>query len=308
MNVRKILCATDFSEASLAALAPAAELSTHFGAELLLLHVVPYGASAGQRFVLPEEAEAFTRNATIARLQQLAQERLGTDFQVSCLFRIGDADVEIVRAAEEEGADLLVMASHGQSGWRSVVFGSVTESVLRQSRLPVWTIHAAEEARPWQLKTILCPTDFSRASINALNMAVEWATEFGAELCLLHVLPPMEPVLGIVSFDEFEAARYSDAAQTVREMTLGRVPKAVEHRTIIKTGAPSDVILDTADEINADAIVIATHGKTGWRHLVFGSVVEAVVRSAKQPVLTVHNVGLVDDQMQMDRTGVGAAS
>jgi nucleotide-binding universal stress UspA family protein len=139
------------------------------------------------------------------------------------------------------------------------------------------------------LKKILCPTDFSQPSFEALSVASALATQFGAELYVLHVMEPQEPVLGIVSVEEFERARSAEAVQSIYRQVDKLAGKNLKTRPIIKSGDAATEILQTATEEQPDLIVIATHGLTGWRHLVFGSVAEAVVNQAQKPVLTIHS-------------------
>jgi len=141
------------------------------------------------------------------------------------------------------------------------------------------------------LKKILCPTDFSEPSYHALDRAVELANHFGAELVLLHVVPyaPISPpdlmaVAAVVPDEE----RFDVARQQLESIAATRVPPTLQVRCEVKMGYADKEIACAADDEQVDILVIATHGLTGWRHLVFGSVAEAIVRAAHCPVLTVH--------------------
>jgi nucleotide-binding universal stress UspA family protein len=140
LTVRKILCATDFSEASYVALEPAGQLAAYFGAELLLVHVVPYAVPRDLSHLTRPQAEKQICSEALNKMQRLYEEHLAPYGRARYLVRIGDADTEILKLADEEAADLIVMASHGQSGWRSVVFGSVTEAVLRNGSHTMLTV------------------------------------------------------------------------------------------------------------------------------------------------------------------------
>jgi nucleotide-binding universal stress UspA family protein len=138
------------------------------------------------------------------------------------------------------------------------------------------------------IKKILCPTDFSEPSLEALKTAGDLAAQFDSELYVLHVMEPLEPVLGIISKDEFDDSRMRDAAQCIYQQVRDVVAEKVRIGPIIRSGDAATEILQIAAKEQPDLIVIATNGKTGWRHLIFGSVAEAVVRQAEQSVLTVH--------------------
>lgn len=141
---KKILCPTDWSEPSYAALAQAAELATFFDAELCLLHVVPFEPMASSDMmamvVVPPDAQRV--NDATTKLQEVAA-RLPDDIKVRCEVRMGYADKEIACAAADGHFDLLVIATHGLSGWRHMVFGSVAEAIVRQVHCPVLTVRSA---------------------------------------------------------------------------------------------------------------------------------------------------------------------
>jgi nucleotide-binding universal stress UspA family protein len=140
------------------------------------------------------------------------------------------------------------------------------------------------------LKKILCPTDFSAPSYTALDKAVELAQHFDAELWLIHVvpfLPVTAPDLVVVASVPSDADRMETARQELNS-AVTRVPAGVKVHTEVRMGYADKEIVCAAHDEGFDLIVIATFGHTGWRHLVFGSVAEAVVRQSRCPVLTVH--------------------
>jgi nucleotide-binding universal stress UspA family protein len=135
-------------------------------------------------------------------------------------------------------------------------------------------------------KKIVCPTDFSDGSFQALAEASELALQSGAEVYLLHVLavipPSTEP-----GIPEPQTWRHSDAESELRKLATPLTSKGIRVQCIVADGEEAEEIVRTAQEVGADLIVIATHGNTGWRHLAFGSVTEKVVRLASCPVLTI---------------------
>ncbi|HSF23575.1 MAG TPA: universal stress protein [Blastocatellia bacterium] len=141
------------------------------------------------------------------------------------------------------------------------------------------------------VKTILCPTDFSEPSYEALMYAIELATLFGAEMCVANVVPvvpplPTDPNFGF-QIPEYERGLHADAARKLQEVIEQRVPKSLKSRTVIGHGDAGREIVRIAEDERADLIVMATTGMTGLRHILFGSVAEKVVRLASCPVLTV---------------------
>ncbi|MFA5110412.1 MAG: universal stress protein [Desulfobaccales bacterium] len=144
-------------------------------------------------------------------------------------------------------------------------------------------------------KRILCPTDFSEPSYQALKRAEELARHFGAELCVLHVIPPVpgphafaDPPLA-TSFDvplfQQELAVYAE--KMLKDLVSHQVSGEVRSRDLVTTGEAAAEIQRVAAQEHADLIVIASHGQTGWRRWVSGSVAGKVARHSPCPVLTV---------------------
>jgi universal stress protein A len=139
---------------------------------------------------------------------------------------------------------------------------------------------------------ILCPLDFSESSQKALQTATEIARQFRAELVLVHVIPPATPGIPADPTYAFTGTEdYGEALRTKAEdqLTLAAqsLSEGLQARKVIVTGDAADQIVRLANDESADLIVIATHGLTGWRHLIFGSVAEKVIRLAERPVLVV---------------------
>ena len=136
------------------------------------------------------------------------------------------------------------------------------------------------------LKKILYPTDFSEASYEALKVANELAAYHSAELYIVHAISPLFAAgspTGISPIAEMEKAAQTSLQEVIKE----RIPKELHIRQVITIGGAADEIIRIAEQERVDLIVIGTHGQTGWRHAVFGSVAEKVVRLASCPVLSI---------------------
>lgn len=148
LPIKKIVCPTDFSEPSNEGLKAAREFAEHFSAELILVHVifpgpiVPGAAEPG--FHIPATLEAITKTAG-ETLADIAQQAKLADITVRTKVISGKPAYEIVNLADEEKADIIVIATHGESGWQKFLFGSVTEKVIRMASCPVLTIQQPEE-------------------------------------------------------------------------------------------------------------------------------------------------------------------
>lgn len=149
MPIKKILCPTDFSEPSYEGLKAGNELAGYFSAELIIIHVI----STAQMISSPlEPAGTFVpeiireiEESAKKSLDDVKREKITKGVKTSILLLQGRSAVEIVRAAKDERVDLIVIATHGQSGWKKLISGSVTERVARLADRPVLTIHAPAE-------------------------------------------------------------------------------------------------------------------------------------------------------------------
>jgi nucleotide-binding universal stress UspA family protein len=142
------------------------------------------------------------------------------------------------------------------------------------------------------VKRILCPTDFSEPACKALKAAAEIAAAAKAELLLVHIVAPIPAIDSPAGAPAFDLAGYQDelvrsAQHALEERRRRRVPKSVTSRAIVTIGDAAHEVTRIAAEEDVDLIVIATHGHTGWRERLFGSVAGKVVRLAHCPVLTI---------------------
>jgi nucleotide-binding universal stress UspA family protein len=200
-EIHQILCPVDFSDPSRHAIEHATIFARWYGARLVGLHVfqptfVPVPGFELAGYQSAEVGEQVTRaldKTTLARDLQAALCPAATaGVPVDARVEIGSPAKVIVDAANSIPADLIVMGTHGAGGFEHLVLGSVTEKVIRKALTPVLTVpprsHATSEL---PLKRLLCPVDFSDASIHALDLAMSLAQEGDADLIIVHVLESM---------------------------------------------------------------------------------------------------------------------
>jgi universal stress protein A len=148
------------------------------------------------------------------------------------------------------------------------------------------------------VRKVVGATDFSIAGFPAVVTAGEFAAHFGAELVLVHVLapspmPPMVPpermatMPSSAEIEKYQRDAERQSSQELERLVCEKLPPGLACRTVVMEGAAAETILGLAEKESADLIVIATHGRTGWRRLAFGSVAEKVIRTANRPVLVV---------------------
>lgn len=140
---------------------------------------------------------------------------------------------------------------------------------------------------PFRLKKILAPIDFSDCSKKALQYAIPLAKQHEATITLLYVVPTNYAVgeYGGIDYTSLEAQMRTSGETQLRALAANEVRGEVASDTLIRAGSPATEILEAARSLPADLIVISTHGRTGLKHVLLGSVAEHVVRRAPCPVL-----------------------
>jgi nucleotide-binding universal stress UspA family protein len=284
MRFRKILCPIDFSPGSNCAMRTAIRIANESGAALELVHAfyVPaiayaeYMASAHAIQQMSDEAERLL-DATVTEANGLGAQRL-TSRIVS-----GIPWTAIVEAAADPAVDLVVIGTHGRTGLARVLLGSVAENVIRHAPCSVMAVRPDGEAKAFQ--HVLCPTDFTHSAQYSTEIAAMLVTPGAASIALLHVreLPLLyrtEPLQSDVVLDKNATARLEQHASDARK----KVDVRVEPR--LRAGAPGAEILREVDEDpTIDLVVMGSHGRTGIKRALLGSVAEKVVRHARCPVV-----------------------
>ena len=142
------------------------------------------------------------------------------------------------------------------------------------------------------VKKIITTTDFSEPSLTGVLTAVELAQPFNAELILVHVIRPLQTVSGAATFAGYHRPKTDKeitdkATELANQVIRENIPEAVQRGARILHGKPAQEIAKLSKKEGADLIVIASRGESGWKHALFGSVAESVVRNAACPVLIV---------------------
>jgi nucleotide-binding universal stress UspA family protein len=291
-TITNILCPVDFSIFSRNALDHAAAIGRWYDATVTALHVLPAVAAfvppAGEGLYPPlvfsnddlrqfsDELDAFARQSGVAHLVPEVVQ--------------GSVAREIVRRAHELPADLLVMGTHGRSGFDRLMLGSITETLLHKAPCPVLTVPAhAPDASPVSapFTRVLCAVDFSPGSLRALALAESLAGEAGANLNVIHVLEPVsvfEPIAVAVDGLPVSGETRRAARHRLEELVRPDTRAFADVGETVAAGKAHREILRAAAEQRSDLIVLGVPG----HHLAgFGSTTTHVVREAECPVLTV---------------------
>lgn len=272
ISISRILVPVDFSRRAEGAVRSAYHLAGHFGAEVILLHVVepfhvdfamvePFEAS------LRELAQA-SRARNQAKLDEFAIRIHNGTVPVKRQIAEGDPAVQILECSQSTNSDLILMPTQGHGRLRGLLIGSVTAKVLDESERPVLTgTHVGDDndSAKWQFRRILCAIDLGARSASVLGWGKSLAEEFQAKLTVLHV-----------SSDSGAEARLAEAVEAA----------GIDAEARVRDGEPHKVVVETAGETKADLVIIgrgtATDTLGRLRAQAYG-----IVRQAPCPVLSV---------------------
>lgn len=300
MDIRKVLHPTDFSACAREAFAHAAFLADKHEAELHVVHAVTWLAGDAPYSPLRQtpEASALQQDLEDIVRDQMARAVAGYEGKLVTkqLSASTSPSPRILEYAEREDIDLVVMGARGRRGLDRMLTGSVAAEVVREAACPVLTIcEDSKDAAQRTVRSILVPIDFSEHSTLALAHAVELATEYGARITLLHVVDyrPLSSVYGFASMAVPEAMPDIEAGvqNEIQRMAEKLDAWDVKVSTTVAHGPVTACIIDAASEEDADMIVQASHGRTGLKRFLMGSVAESVMREAACPVFTVKSFG-----------------
>ncbi len=267
----KILVPLDLSEASAAAWSEASWLSRRFAAPVDGLYIQPWLHSALGLGPGDPDLTAAAERSALALLRQ----RYGREIPVAAAS--GAVEETIVSWGRDLDYDLIVMGTHGRTGLERAFKGSVAETVVRHSTVPVWVLRRAK----LRVREVLAPVNFEDYSLAALEQAASVAVGLGARLTALHVVALSSP-----------GARDAAAAKGPRHLldqALGRLPArltdACRPRRQLLFGDPAERILEASSQ--SDLLVLSAHRKGSLSQALLGTTAERVLRHSVVPVLAV---------------------
>jgi nucleotide-binding universal stress UspA family protein len=301
---RSILVPLDGSFAAEQAIALAARLAAQ-DAEITLLTVVPaiagapevrYAAKELNELQDPKQGEALARTAMAETMVRWSERGV----QLRPLTAIGDPASEILRAAEDLDASLIVMTSHGRGTVGRIRFGSVSDRVARTARIPVAIVvpdQNQSDAPLPALKRVIVPLDGSELALQSLPFAKRIAKQLSIPVDLVQAIDPVGSFYSAGGVSPFPAEWYREAELGMEESANGHLSAAAQQlvedgvtatTTVIK-GQPAAALLARIEP--DDLVVITSHGRGGLRRWLIGSVAEKLVRHSSGPVVLIPNLG-----------------
>lgn len=299
MQLKRIICTTDFSDVSDEALAFGVAMAGELRARLFLCHVIDLSSVAmyGEGFSDPLAQERRITSYAEAHLREFME---GRSVEWEPLITLGHTADEIARAAGEKQADLVVSATHGRSGLKRLVLGSVTERLMRTLPCPLLVVrglkkdYATDQGEGFRFHRILVGCDFSSSSALALQYGLSLAQEFESEIHLVHVIEPavykdlLKPVK-----DEKDPSQ-EDLRKKLREKLGEMIPEEAHNwctpEITLLAGLAHEELTKYAVVHQVDLMVLGVRGAGLVESLFVGSTTDRVVRQAPCPVLCVRSL------------------
>jgi nucleotide-binding universal stress UspA family protein len=298
---QRVLLPLDGSELAEVALSYAKGIAGRLGLEVLLLHVAGKGEAESlplHRAYIDEASERLRRE-----MAEVQGKTGGQPVVVKGEVAVGYPAEEILRYAGEKEVDLILMATHGRSGIRRWVLGSVADKVLRSAALPVLLIRAGMPKdgayERWSIPKMLVPLDGSELAELVLPHVEALALPQGgtvAEVVLIGiceplVLPPVTTPETSVNWgtaaDEYLAKSKKSAEKYLSKVQRGLTDAGLKVSLEVLEGDPATEIIDYASRKQVNLIVMATHGRSGISRWAYGSVAQKVLHGASSPILLV---------------------
>jgi nucleotide-binding universal stress UspA family protein len=260
-------------------------------AELLSVVEIPVSVAAEKALYLDSWIE---RAVTVSQeyLNRIAKTFAGT--QVTIAVEKGDPGEMILARAEADEEILIAMATHGHSGIARWLLGSIAEKVVREARNPLFLVRAKEEAKTdgqAALNSIIVPLDGSAVAECILPHVIELAKAIKLKVVLLQTFSLKQIIYRyqdyIPDFDDMEKVSRSSASRYLEEKEQQLKAAGLDVLTIAAEGEAAETIIELGKGSPESLIAMCTHGRSGVRRWMLGSVTEKVVRHADNPVLTI---------------------
>jgi nucleotide-binding universal stress UspA family protein len=273
--LKKIIIPVDFSKHSEYALETAAKLAKKHNSELVIMHMLELSESIlSSSSSEKNEETAFMLMVANRQFETFLDKPYLEGITITPLIKHHKVLKEVAEVARDINADLIVMGSRGHSGHDGIFTGSNTEKVVRYSDTPVLVVKSKPASVDFD--SIVLATDFSKESISTLKRALELLNELGNKVTLLHINLPN---LDFLNTDEIDAR----VSEFLKSANLEDQRKHIIYTSDYNV---EDGVLNYAKRVNADAVAMITHGRTGLSHFFGGSISEDLVNHAKLPVVT----------------------
>lgn len=285
---KKILCPVDFSDYSEIALRYAVTMARENAARLVICHAIPQMHLA----MLYADAQYFSSMEEVLRrkgedlVEEFAAARVPPDVEFNTEVLTGNPSEEILNLGHEENADLIVLGTHGQSGFDRFIVGSVTNKILHRSEIPVLVVtkpqrnFLEEDAfKPVSIERMLCPIDFEMNNSSMVPLALSIARAYQSEIDFFHVVHKADGI----SWPDQETY----CLEKLRELVKPEKEEWCTAGFLLKHGNPAEEILKVVEQNSVELVVMGHHGRGPVEEFFLGSVTRKVVTQSSCPVLVV---------------------
>jgi nucleotide-binding universal stress UspA family protein len=299
--IRHILVPLDGSKLAESVLPAAAAMADGFGAQVTLLHIIeeraPETVHGQPHLTEADQAQAY--------LEEVARRPVFRDRTVELHVhrsKEGDVAESLMAHAREMDADLVVLSTHGRSGLRGLLFGSIALRALQRGTTPILLVNptASGEAPPFACRKILVPLDGTAAHEPALPVATRLARSWGASLHLVIVVPTAQTLSGPEAatrvFMPMAKRALLDLAESgggeyLRNIAGGLMEEGVPTTSQVSRGEAAAAVIEATDKVGADLVVMATHAKGAMDGFWSGSLTPKLMQRLGRPLLLVRAEG-----------------
>ena len=275
--MKTIIVPIDFSKHSEYALKAAALLAKKNNDAIIALHMLDLQMSSLNESVsYHQEKTAFLLQLAKKRLQKFLKKEYLEDVKVTSIIKHYKVFSEISEVAKQENADLIIMGSHGATGFKEFFVGSNTEKVIRFSEIPVMIVK--NDLTDFDFEEVVYATDFSKESVGAYIRMKSLIEDFGGKMNLLYVNTP---------FDNFKTTAEMEKMAADFFMVADGNTKKMKEVSFVCDKSVEKGIFNFSNSVGADMIAMSTHGRKGLSHIFKGSLSEDVANHAALSILTV---------------------
>lgn len=270
--MKTILVPTDFSDHAFYALKVAACIAKKINAVIKIVHVYNLPSTGFEKYQYVDKYYKEMKNMAENKISELARQDFLKGLEVEKHVFNNMLMWEVVSNERFKNSDLIIMGSHGIGGINKVFIGSNTEKIVRLADPPVLTIN--NEIENFVIDKMVFASNFFEESYSVFKKIKFFADIYKSHIYLLKVITPKE----------FEPTPVSQKLinSFIKEFNLNKISVHIYNSQSIESG-----IIEFSKEVNADLIAIETHGRTGFVHLINGSLVEDIVKHEPKPVLSI---------------------
>ncbi|MFB9058140.1 universal stress protein [Mariniflexile ostreae] len=282
--IKNILVAIDFTESSENVLKNAINFAKTFKSKVTIVHVLPDDINN-------EKVSLLVEKAATTKLKEVTDRLTAEGVEVApSILEHGNYSDKIINASDQLHANLIIVGSGNKLKDDAFQLGSNAEKIIRKSNAPVFVVKSDQIV---DVKSILCPVDFSKESSRALHSAIIMSRMFNAKLVIMSVYSTFSQTFSNLDPSEINQLRHLELKETFNSFLKGFNLIDLDVEKQIAGGNPSEIILNAIEKNNSDLLIMGTTGRSGISKILMGSVTEKVVRKVPCSFITLKNEDVV---------------